>query len=98
MAELAQKLTLPQMQTKWASQLNPLLSKEITKGQLLQDIVLINGKTVVNHKLGRPLIGYWVVLKNAAAEIYDSQDTNQMPQLTLVLNSNAAVTVSLWVF
>lgn len=86
------------MQTKWASQLNPLLSKEITKGQLLQDIVLINGKTVVNHKLGRPLIGYWVVLKNAAAEIYDSQDTNQMPQLTLVLNSNAAVTVSLWVF
>jgi hypothetical protein len=98
MAQLAQRLTLTQMQQQWASQLNPVLSNELLQGQLLQNQALNNGVTVINHKLGRPLVGWFIVGINAAATVYDSQATNQTPALTLVLNSNAAATVNLWVF
>ena len=98
MANLAQRLTLTQMQQQWASQLNPLLSNQLTQGLLLHNVALINGTTVVNHKLGRPLVGWLIVGINAAATIYDSQATNPTPQLTLILNSNAKATVNLWVF
>lgn len=95
---LPQKQALPLMQTTWAQQLDPVISNEIVNGQLLQNQPLINGVTVVNHKLGRKLVGWFVVGINGAAIVYDSQASNQTPQLTLVLNSNAAVSVNLWVF
>lgn len=95
---LPQKLDLAQTQVKWATQLDPLISNPLTQGQLLQDIRLINGTTVVNHKLGRKLTGWFVVGVNAPIIVYDSQATNQMQDLTLVLNSNAVATVNLWVF
>ncbi len=95
---LPQKLDLPQMQTKWASQLNPVISNLLVQGQLLQDVSLINGVTVVNHKLGRKLIGWFIVGQDAQASLWDSQTSNQTPQLTLVLNSNADVNCSIWVF
>lgn len=95
---LPQKQALPLMQTTWAQQLDPVISNEIVNGQLLQNQPLINGVTVVNHKLGRKLVGWFIVGINGAASVYDSQATNQTPQLTLVLNSNAAVSVNLWVF
>jgi hypothetical protein len=98
MAKLAQNLTLPQMQTKWASQLNPVLANLLVQGQMLMDQKLNNGVTIVNHKLGRDLIGWFIVGINGAATVYDNQATNQTPQLTLNLTSNAAVTVNLWVF
>lgn len=96
--QLPQRQNLTQMQQQWAAILNPLISNEITQGQLLQNQVLVNGKTVINHRLGRPLIGWFIVGINAAANIYDSQANNQTPTLTLILNSNAACTVNLWVF
>lgn len=96
--KLPQQLNLPQTQTKWAAAIEPVLNSSIVSGVLLNNVHLINGVTVVNHTLGRNLRGYIIVLQNASANIYDSQDTNQMPNLTLVLNSSAAVTVSLWCF
>lgn len=95
---LPQKLNLPMMQVQWAQQLNPLISNELVQGLLLQQVPLVNGVTVVNHRLGRKLVGWMVVGIDGAATIYDSQATNQTPQLTLVLNSNAAVNCNLWVF
>jgi hypothetical protein len=95
---LPQKLDLPKMMTAWAAQLNPLIDNVLIKGNLLTGIVLSNGTTQINHKLGRKLIGWIVVGQDAAAEIYDNQISNQHPELTLSLTSNAAVTVALWVF
>lgn len=91
-------LDLPQMQSKWKSQIDPLLSNPVIKGQLLTNILLANGTTVINHGLGRKLIGWFLVGINGAATVYDSQASNQTPQLTLVLVSNAAVSCNLWVF
>jgi len=77
---------------------NPVLNNPLLDGILLQSVALINGDTVVNHLLGRPLVGWFVTRRRAAATIYDKQDTNGTPNLTLVLNSSAAVTVDICVF
>lgn len=98
MSNLPQKLTLDMMQTRWASELNPVLNNPLIDGLLIEGISLSNGTTVVNHLLGRKLQGWFIVGINAAATVFDNQATNQMPQLTLSLTSNAACTVNLWVF
>ena len=55
---LPQRLTLPLMQTQWASQIDPVLTNELVQGQLLQNITLTAGANVINHKLGRKLAGH----------------------------------------
>jgi hypothetical protein len=95
---LPQKLNLDMLQTTWASQLNPIIANPLVQGQLLQNVALISGTTVVNHKLGRKLQGWFIVGINGAATIYDNQASNQTPQLTLSLTSNATANVALWVF
>lgn len=98
MGSLPQGLPLEQTTRTWATKLDPVLSNAILKGQQLDGVALISGTTVVNHRLGRKLQGWMIVGINGAASIYDTQASNQTPDLTLSLVSNAAVTVSLWVF
>lgn len=86
------------MQTSWAADLNPLISNQLTNGNLLTNQALASGANVINHKLGRPLKGWIITRCRAAATFYDTQDASLTPQLTLNLNSSAAVTVDLWVF
>jgi hypothetical protein len=86
------------MQTKWKSQIDPVLAEPIVSGNLLSNISLKVGDNVINHGLGTKLQGYIVILKSGLAGIYDKQSSNQMANLTLVLNSDTAITVSLWVF
>jgi hypothetical protein len=83
------------MQTSWAAQLNPLLDNPLNNGSILQSLVLASGDNVINHKLGKKLTGWYVVGQNASATFYDKQASNSTPQLTLVLNASAAVTISL---
>lgn len=98
MAKLAQKLPFEQLLTKWAAQLNPLLDNPTIDNLVLKNISLASGVNVVNHKLGRPLQGWSVSRIRASATIFDTQDTNQTPQLTLNLTASAAVVVDLVVF
>lgn len=92
-----QELSL--LQTKWKSQLDPLLSNPMASGIFLKNIVLVSGANVVNHLLQRKLQGWFVVrMRTNFAQIYDTQDTNTMPSLTLNLNASAGVTVDLFVF
>lgn len=88
-----QALTL--MQNSWAAQLNPVISNVLVRGLLLTNVALINGATVINHLLSRTQQGWMIVDQNGAAQIYRSAPLNNK---TLTLTSNAAVTVSLWVF
>lgn len=83
------------MQTKWASLLNVLLNNPMSKGVFLKDVDLINGATIVNHRLSRKPQGWQIIDINGAARIYRSQPFND---LTLTLTSDASVTVSLYVF
>lgn len=97
MANLPLNLQLSQMQTQWASTLNPVISNSIVNGLQLTGQTLINGTTVLNHKLGRKMIGWFLTDINGSASIY-RPDTAPFNDKTLTLISNAAVTVNLWVY
>lgn len=86
------------MQTSWASQLNPLLFSPLAAPILLKNVSLVSGDNTINHLLGKSLIGWAVVRQRSAATLYDKQDVNSMPSLTLVLNASASVVVDLIVF
>lgn len=88
-------LPLELMQQKWKSELDPVISIPFLDGLKLHSISLINGVTVINHKLQRNQQGYFITDINAAAAIYRSQPFNQT---TLTLTSNAACVIDLWVF
>lgn len=98
MANLPQRLDLDMMQVTWATALDPIISNPATNPTILKNVPLVVGTNVINHKLGRKLQGWKIVRKRASADIYDEQDTNQMPQLTLVLVSDAIVTIDLECF
>ena len=83
------------MQTKWASILNPLIKSPLNNVFILENVVLNNGVTTINHLLGRTQQGWFLTDINGAATIYRSQPFNS---LTLTLTSNAAVTISIGVF
>ncbi len=86
------------MQTRWSSILNPVLINPVVNGILLSGVSLSTGSNTINHKLGRKLQGWCLTRVRASAAIYDTQDSNTMPELTLKLTSSANVTVDIYVF
>ena len=78
--------------------LNPVLGNQILQGQLLQSVSLATGLNTINHKLGRDLVGWFITRLRANSIVWDSQDTNQSSNLTLILNASAPVVIDLWVF
>lgn len=86
------------LQTTWASQLNPLLAAALLNGQVVKLVNLGVGTTQINHGLQRKLQGYFIVRQRGPANIYDTQDSNPNPTLTLALVSSAAVSVDIYVF
>jgi hypothetical protein len=95
MAKLAQKLTLDQLQTKWAAQLNPILAIPMLSGIQLNNVVLASGSNVINHLLQRQQQGWIVTDQQGAASLSRSAPFNN---LTLTLTASAACTVNLWCF
>jgi hypothetical protein len=96
--QLPKGLTLPMLQVKWASILNPLLGNPSNNASVLKNVALVTGTNVVNTLLGRTLQGWSIVRQRGPASFYDMQDTNQSPSLTLVLVSSADVSVDILVF
>lgn len=86
------------MQTAWAEQLDPLIRRPPNNSSILKNVALVTGANVINHGLGRPLQGWTIIRQRAGATVYDTQDSNTMPALTLQLVASAPVTVDLEVF
>lgn len=78
--------------------LDPYSSKEILQGQLLQNVSLSSGTNNIPHKLERALIGWFIVRQRAAGTVYDTQDTNSVPNLFLRLIASADMSVDIYVF
>lgn len=95
---LTDNTQMVQMQNQWSSQLNPILRNALNQGLLLQNVQLVSGANVINHKLGRNLVGWFITRQRSAATLYDTQDVNQISNLTLNLTSSATVNVDLYVF
>lgn len=83
---------------RWAAIINPLLKSPANNSLILKNISLLAGNNVVNHRLGQNLQGWSIVRQRASGTVYDSQDSNQTPQLTLVLIASAPMVVDLMVF
>ena len=86
------------LQNAWKSQLDPVLANPTNKNLILTNVSLAIGSNTINHKLGRKLQGWKIVRQRASSVIYDLQDSNQRPELTLVLQASAAVVVDIEVF
>lgn len=61
-------------------------------------LTLAAGDNVINHGLGRDLLGWIIIRCDGAQTFYDKQSTNTTPQRTLILNASGAVTVTIYVF
>lgn len=86
------------LQSKWASLINPFISKRQNNSTILTEIPLSIGINVINHKLGEALTGWKIIRQRGPAAIYDEQDSNPNKDRTLVLISDAVVTVDLECF
>ena len=79
----------------WAQSINPIIVAPVNNSFILSNIKLKAGINVINHGLGKLMIGWIISDINGAATIYRSAPLNAM---TLTLTSSAAVTVNLEVF
>lgn len=92
---LSPKLPWPQANPIWAQSLNPILANPLNQVQILENISLINGNNIINHKLGRSQQGWFLTDLQAPAIIYRSAPFNSS---TLTLISNVTVIVNIGVF
>lgn len=95
---LPKKLNWNLGQDQWSAILNPIIKNPMNQMSILKSISLVTGTNVINHKLGRPLQGWIPTRVRAAATFYDQQDTNETPDLTLILVSSGNVVIDLSVF
>jgi len=93
--QLPLKLTMDLMQTRWKSLLDPILENPINSISIIDNVALVTGNNVINHRLGRKQQGWLILDIDAASTIYRSADFNDK---TLTLNASAAATIKLGVF
>lgn len=89
---------LTQVQQNLVRTLQPVFSTPILGGNLLTGQALTSGTNTINHGLGRKLNGWLIVRQRAQASIWDSQDSNKSPNLTLVLFVDNPVNCDIYVF
>lgn len=92
------QLPWPTAQTRWKSQIDPVLSNPLLQGRLLSNVSLVVGPNVINHGLGRDIQGYFFVSNSAVINTSDNFLTNQTPSLTFTITSDAKAVVSIWAF
>lgn len=85
------------LQNKWASILDPIIDLPQQQAVVITNVTL-SSSAVVNHTLGRPLIGWQVIRQRGNATIYDRQDFNISPDKTLLLTASSGVSVDLLCF
>ncbi len=96
--KLPQQLPQTQMENTWATIIEPFLNNPVNDSLLLKNVSVVAGSNVINHKLGRKLQGWIPTRLRMNVTLYDTQDSNQTPQLTLVLVASAPGVIDLAVF
>lgn len=86
------------LQTNWKTQLDPVISLPLSNSLILENVQLVTGKNIIDHKLGRNLSGWIVTLQNGLSSIYDLQTINPLPDKNLWLQASSGVNVNLLVF
>lgn len=90
------KLPWETAQTRWKSQLEPIIANPILAGHQLDAIQFVaNTPQTINHMLSRTPQGFFPVLMSGPANLWVTQPLNDS---TLTLETDADVLVSIWVY
>ena len=96
MAQLAINLPLALMQTRWASQLNPIIANPLINGQQIDNIILTaNTPLKINHNLQQLPNGWLIVDKTSFADV---KRTQPFSTSTITLESSANTQISIWIY
>ena len=91
--------SMREMQYRLEETLRPVTDSSIVDGRLIEDVSLASGTTSkIAHRLGRSIIGWIVVGKNAAQHVYDENSGKSDLGTYLHLTASGTVTVNVWVF
>jgi len=91
--------SMREMQYRLEETLRPVTDSSIIDGRLIEDVSLASGTTSkIAHRLGRSIIGWIVVGKNAAQHVYDENSGKSDLGTYLHLTASGTVTVNVWVF
>lgn len=88
---------LARVQAELQRVLDPITQCPLLAGHLVAGVELTTAGAAVQHGLGRPVVGWFVVGKDADARVWSSGESPN-PDKFLLLDASATVTVSLWVF
>jgi hypothetical protein len=94
----ASNVELNRLQDNVADGFNTVLNAQILDFNIVTKQALKVGDNVVDHKLGRAPLGWFIVRKRGAGNFYDKQDSNSTPASNIVINSDSAVTVDIYFF
>ena len=95
----AKEFELNQVQDSIEQTFKSVLSVPLLNGVLIRSINLTSGTTNrIEHKLGRNLIGYLVLRKDAPATIYDTKSSAVSDKDFLLLSTTQNTTIDIWVF
>ena len=72
------------------------LNKSITNGVIVHATILTTD-TKILHTLGRPIKGWYIVDKNAPADIWQPS-TNEIPNLQVIFRASVLVQVKIYFF
>ena len=93
-----QDINLNRVQSNVSSALKRILLNPVLDFNIEKNVNLVIGDNVVNHRLSRPPLGWFVVRKRGPADLYDKQDSNTTPQTNIIINSDAVVSVDIYFF
>ena len=92
---LSPKLPWELANPAWAAALNPVVASPLNQIQIIKNYSLGSGSNVINHMLGRMMVGWFLIDPQGSAIVYRSAPLNN---LTLTLTSSAAIISSIGVF
>ena len=93
---LSPKLPWELANPKWAAEINPVLALPILAGNQIDNITLVaSTPKVINHLLARMPQGWFLVDKNANANIWR---TTTWTTTTVTLESSANAIISLYIY
>ena len=94
-----QNESITQTQSNVNTAVKQIANSPIIDGVLIKNIDVGTTDTVINHKLGREPLGWIIVRKNEAGEIYESTTVNNNRDKFLLLRGSTATTdTNFWIF
>ncbi len=85
-----------QLQSNIENAVSPLVSASQNDSTILSGIVLVAGQVNrINHTLNKPLTKWIAIRVKGECRLWDSQDANSEPHLTLFLHTDTDVSVDL---